>query len=84
MCKFVSEIIFLYVFDYLIQEVRVALLSPLPCLFIMRDVFLSCDRFCWMRRNLRKQCLLTLIVQLCKLNMKMKTMTKRIMQENKR
>jgi len=36
------------------------------------------------RNIIRKQCPLTLIVELYKLNMKMKTMTKRIMQENKR
>ncbi|OWK62101.1 Centrosomal protein [Lonchura striata] len=41
--------------------------------------------FCWIRKiNIRKQCPLTLIVEFYKLNMKMKTMTKKIMQENKR
>lgn len=56
-----------------------------PTLLLMCDVFLSCNRFCWILKNIaRKQCPLTLTVELYKLNMKMKTMTKRIMQENKR
>lgn len=55
------------------------------CILLSCDVFLSCGRFCWIHKiNIRKQCPLTLIVELYKLNMKMKTMTKKIMQENKR
>lgn len=51
----------------------------------MYDIVLSCDRLCWIAKNTaRPQCPLTLIVELYKLNMMMKTMTKRTTQENKR